>query len=117
MLGRAIRTVHSGELWLDRVTATTVLIRRRRAYQGDEETAKAATLTTREREIVALVADGLTNASIGERLFISPITVRNHLTSILGKIGVADRFQLAVYAFKRGLVLCPATAEMRRMAA
>jgi DNA-binding NarL/FixJ family response regulator len=116
MLVKAITKVHAGELWFERLTLTA-MVTRRLPDGPDEESAKVASLTVREREIVALVADGLTNGTIGERLFISPITVRNHLTSIFAKIDVADRFQLAVYAYRRGLVLCPATAEMRSMAA
>ena len=66
---------------------------------------------------VALVADGLTNKQIADRLFISHATARNHLTSILGKLNLPDRFQLAVYAFRRGLVLCPQTGARLRMSA
>jgi len=49
--------------------------------------------------------------------FISEATARNHLTSILDKLDVTDRFQLTVYAFRRGLVLCPQTPAMLRAAA
>ena len=74
-------------------------------------------LTPRERQIVALVTEGLTNKDIAERLFISEATARNHLTSILDKLDLTDRFQLTVYAFRRGLVLCPQTPAMVRLAA
>jgi DNA-binding NarL/FixJ family response regulator len=119
VLGRAIQRVHSGMVWIDQSQLTAVVtgVARRRADGNDRETVKVESLTAREREVVTLVADGLTNAQIGNRLFISEITVRNHLTSILSKLDVPDRFRLAVYAFKHGLVLYPATAAMRRMAA
>lgn len=108
ILLRAIERVHAGELWLDRVKTATLLTRilRRR----DPEDAKILTLTKREREVIALVGEGLKNAVIGERLFISGATVRNHLTSILSKLELSDRLELAIYSFKHGLVQ-PETRE------
>jgi DNA-binding NarL/FixJ family response regulator len=53
---------------------------------------------------VTLIGEGLRNSAIAERLFISAATVRNHLTSILDKLELANRFELAVYAFRHGLV-------------
>jgi DNA-binding NarL/FixJ family response regulator len=102
---KAIKKVHAGEFWLNRVHTADLLnrlVRRRRSE--DAEDLKIATLTKRELEIVRLVGEGLKNAAIAERLFISEATVRNHLTSILDKLGRGDRFELAVYAFKNGLV-------------
>jgi two-component system nitrate/nitrite response regulator NarL len=118
VLAKAIRKVHAGELWLDR-TRTASVITRLTGGRRDEhvESAKVQSLTAREREVVALVADGMTNKQIAERLFISEATARNHLTSILAKLDLPDRFQLAVYAFRRGLVLCPQTSAMLRMSA
>jgi two-component system nitrate/nitrite response regulator NarL len=105
VLLKAITKVHAGEAWLDRANTARLLTRitrRRREEQSEDE--KIAKLTAREREIIALVGEGLKNAAIAERLFISEATVRNHLTSILDKLGVSDRFELAVYAFRQGLV-------------
>ena len=108
ILVKAIRKVHGGEVWLDRSITAQVLGRiARRRHQKDVEADKIATLTRREREIVALVGEGLKNAAIAGRLFVSEATVRNHLTSILAKLGVSDRFELAVYAFRQGLVQYP----------
>jgi len=101
----AIKKVSAGEICIDRsITAEALarMIRRRR--HEDVEAVKIATLTRREHEIITLVGEGLKNAGIGERLFISEGTVRNHLSSILDKLALADRFQLAVYAFRHGLV-------------
>jgi DNA-binding NarL/FixJ family response regulator len=64
---------------------------------------KIATLSGREREVVALVAEGLRNRQIANRLLISESTVRHHLTSIFSKLEVQDRLELTVYAFRHGL--------------
>jgi DNA-binding NarL/FixJ family response regulator len=117
VLRRAVTRVHDGEMWLDRSRLTLVMNDLTRAQRDlpDIDIVKVQSLSTREREVVALVADGLSNGRIAERLFISSVTVRNHLTSILSKLDLPDRFQLAVYVFRRGLVLCPPTPAMRRM--
>jgi DNA-binding NarL/FixJ family response regulator len=101
-LMRAIRTLHAGEAWLERVQAANLLnaIRRRR----DPEEMKIESLTKREHEVIKLVGHGYNSAAISSRLFISEATVRNHLTSILGKLGLSNRFELAVYAFRHRLV-------------
>jgi two-component system, NarL family, nitrate/nitrite response regulator NarL len=105
VLFKAIEKVHAGELWLDRTNTAHVLRRMtRRRLQQSAEAARIASLTKREHQIIALVGEGLKNAAIADRLFISEATVRNHVTSILDKLGVSDRFELAVYAFKQGLV-------------
>jgi DNA-binding NarL/FixJ family response regulator len=61
-------------------------------------------LTPREVEVLQLVAPGLSNREIGQRLHISDKTVRNHLSSIFEKLGVDDRIQAALYAYQRGWV-------------
>ncbi len=61
-------------------------------------------LSPREREIIKMVALGLSNQSIGERLFISDKTVKNYVTSIRRKLGVENRIQIALYAIRCGLV-------------
>jgi DNA-binding NarL/FixJ family response regulator len=60
-------------------------------------------LTRREREILALVAEGLSNREIAERLVLSPETVKSHVAAILSKLDVSDRTQAAVYAVRNGL--------------
>ena len=71
------------------------------------EASKIAKLTKREREIIALVGEGLKNAEIAERLFISRTTVRHHLTSVFTKLDVPDRLKLIVYAYRHGLARLP----------
>jgi DNA-binding NarL/FixJ family response regulator len=115
VLAKAIRSVHAGELWLDRAEAATIINRLTRKHaEDDPELLRIASLTPRENQTVALLTEGLTNKDIAARLFISEATVRNHVTSILDKLQLTDRFQLAVYAFRRGLVRCPPPLPMLR---
>lgn len=104
---KAIRKVYEGEMWLDRSMIADVFGQRLHAAAAakrhDPEAAKIATLTKREREVVALAGEGLKNKQIADRLFISEGTVRNHLTSIFGKLEVTDRFELIMYAYRHGL--------------
>lgn len=64
----------------------------------------ARTLSEREIQVLALIAEGLTNQEIGERLVLSPTTVKTHVQNILQKLDVSDRTQAAVYAVRCGLV-------------
>jgi DNA-binding NarL/FixJ family response regulator len=102
---RAIRKVHDGELWFERH-----LLERTVSRSISPERRHAA-LTGREREIVALIAEGLKNREIARRLHITAKTVRNHLTSIFSKIGVTDRLALLVHASQLGLVRIGAEAR------
>jgi NarL family two-component system response regulator LiaR len=61
-------------------------------------------LTTRESEVLQLIAEGLSNIEIGERLFISEKTVKSHVSNILSKLHLADRTKAAVYAWRSGIV-------------
>jgi DNA-binding NarL/FixJ family response regulator len=72
-----------------------------------EEAVKISHLTDREREVVMLVGEGLRNQQIADRLFISVITVRHHLSSVFSKLDVKDRFELAIYAYRHGLARLP----------
>jgi DNA-binding NarL/FixJ family response regulator len=64
----------------------------------------ARNLTKREREILALVAEGLSNREIADKLVLSPETVKSHVAAILEKLNVSDRTQAAIYAVRNGLV-------------
>jgi two-component system nitrate/nitrite response regulator NarL len=109
MLVKAIERVNEGEVWLDRFSTASLvreLSRTGRAKQ-DPEQAKISSLTDREREIIRLVGKGLKNKQIGEKLFISDVTVHHHLTSIYSKLEVADRMELLIYSYRNGLAEIP----------
>ncbi len=95
----AIRSVAAGALWFDP---------RALAARGGEpppasEPAGIQDLTAREREVVALVAEGMRNEEVGRRLGISEKTVRNHLTAAFQKLGVSGRLELVLLAVRHGL--------------
>ena len=108
----AIERVHEGEAWIDPALMAGVLnemTRAGRAAKSDPDAEKIATLTKREREVIGLIGEGIKNKEIASRLFISETTVRHHLTSIYGKLEVADRVELLIYAFRHGLATPPAS--------
>lgn len=103
----AIRLVAAGEALLSpaatrSLIATFLAQPSRVAAAGVPE--RLAQLTAREREIVALVAEGLTNVDIAERLYISPTTVKTHVNRSMTKLDLRDRAQLVVVAYQSGLV-------------
>ncbi len=104
-LVRAVRVVAEGEALLSpSVTRRLVSEFAARTKRPAGPSTALAELTSREREVMALVAEGLTNAEIGERLFMSPATARTHVSRILTKLGARDRTQLVVMAYESGLV-------------
>jgi DNA-binding NarL/FixJ family response regulator len=108
VLVKAIRRVDAGELWFERELVHAALRRATPAATPlDAEAARIASLTAREREVVALLGEGLKNEQIAQRLSISEKTVRNHLSSVFDKLGVSDRLELLVFAYRRGLVRAP----------
>src|ERR1700726_2205843 len=109
LIVKSIRKVHSGEIWLDSLTTAAVM----RQFSTGLESAgggggkgrERSPLSAREREIVALVAQGYKNKEMAEKMFISEQTVKNHLHNIFDKLGVSDRLELALYAIHKGLHL------------
>ncbi len=111
LLIKSIRKVHAGEIWLDSHTTAAVI----RQFVANEEPAvpqqmpqsprdrERSPLSQREREIVALVAQGFKNKEMAEKMFISEQTVKNHLHNIFDKLGVSDRLELALYAIHNNL--------------
>lgn len=109
VLVQAINKVRGGEVWLDGAIIASVLdeIPRVRGSRLSEANGKINSLTEREREVVALIGEGIKNRQIADRLFISEATVRHHLTSIFAKLGVSDRFELTIFAYRHGLATPP----------
>lgn len=112
-LAAAIRTVHGGKVHLDPAVASKVVaeLARLQAHPvAPPATAPSAPsspfaeeLTPREREVLRLLATGASNREIGAQLFISEGTVKNHISNILGRLGLRDRTQAAIYAKEHGL--------------
>lgn len=107
LLTEAIRRAFKGETWLNQALLTNLL------KNGDPDGAKATngshgpkpeTITPREVEVISMIGKGLKSKVIAERLGISEATVRHHLSSIYGKLGVDDRLNLVIYAFEKGLI-------------
>ena len=94
----AVRTVASGQSLLDPSATTRLMARLRQDQQREEEPDALPGLTDREREILALIGEGLTNRQIGQRLFLAEKTVKNHISRLLAKLGVERRIQAAVIA-------------------
>ncbi len=111
LIVKSIRKVHAGEIWLD--SQTTAAVMRQFATAASEPASaqsggrvrERSPLSAREREIVALVAQGYKNKEMAEKMFISEQTVKNHLHNIFDKLGVSDRLELALYAIHKGLHL------------
>jgi DNA-binding NarL/FixJ family response regulator len=102
----AIRLVARGDALLS-PQATRSLIARFLAQPARTDIATPEhlnVLTERERELVVLVATGLSNDEIAERLYLSPLTVKTHVNRAMAKLGARDRAQLVVIAFQTGLV-------------
>jgi DNA-binding NarL/FixJ family response regulator len=91
----AIRRVASGQSLLDPQITTRVLERLRRPPAEDE---RLASLTDQERKILDLIAEGLTNRQIGERIFLAEKTVKNYVSNLLAKLGMERRTEAAVFA-------------------
>lgn len=95
-LAQAIRAVHAGQVLLEPEVATALLA-------GDPIDERAGALTEREREVLAEIARGRTNREIARALVVSEKTIKTHVSSILSKLGLADRTQAALYAVRSGL--------------
>ena len=103
LLVKSIHRVYGGEIWLDnRITAEVMKAFAKSSDRGARR--DKSLLSDREKQIVQLVAQGYCNKEIGEKLFISEQTVKNHLHNIFDKLGVSDRLELALYAMHHRLI-------------
>jgi two-component system, NarL family, nitrate/nitrite response regulator NarL len=103
LLVKSIHRVYGGEIWLDNRMTAEVMKAFSKSSDGGPRRDKPL-LSEREKEIVQLVAQGYRNKEIGEKLFISEQTVKNHLHNIFDKLGVSDRLELALYAIHHRLI-------------
>jgi len=113
-LVEGVRVVAAGEAMLAPTVTRRLLERFAAVLPGGEEPAPPSlqSLTGREREILTLLASGLSNAELGGRLYLSEPTIKTHLSSIFRKLGVRDRVQAVIAAYDAGLVE-PATRANR----
>jgi DNA-binding NarL/FixJ family response regulator len=101
----AIRAVHSGDSVVAPSTTRRLIDQFAALLPGGEASQdELADLTDREREVLILVAQGLSNAELARRLFVSEATVKTHVGRVLAKLCLRDRVQAVVYAYEHGLV-------------
>jgi len=106
----AVRAVAAGAAWFDPAVAPRVLEHyRRRVAPAGRQAARLELLSEREREVLRLMARGATNGEIATALYVAEATVKTHIGSIFGKLGVRDRPAAIVFAYDHGVVTPGAT--------
>lgn len=104
-LHEAIRAVHNGNAVVHPEVLPLLMVKEEDKTVGDREKIKQDTsLTDRELTIVEEIAKGLSNKEISEKLFLTEGTIKNNVTTILSKLGLRDRTQIVIYAFKNNIV-------------
>lgn len=101
---RAVRIVHDGDALLSPSVTRRIMAQLAQHSRAAERPAALDRITEREREVLQLVGEGLNNAEIAGRLFITPLTAKTHVSRIMAKLMVRDRAQLVVLAYESGLV-------------
>jgi DNA-binding NarL/FixJ family response regulator len=107
-LAAAIRVVAAGESLLAPVVTRRVIdafVRRAAPAPSAPADSRLDTLTPRELEVLGLIARGLSNADIAERLYVSEGTTKTHVSNVLAKLGLRDRVQAVVFAYEAGVVV------------
>ena len=99
---KAIRDVNMGKTYIQPSIAS-MLVEGLEEKDSNKELDKIRQLTKREYEVLSLIAEGLSNKDIADKLFISEKTVKNHVSSIFKKLDVNDRIQAAIFAFKNDI--------------
>jgi two-component system nitrate/nitrite response regulator NarL len=106
ILIKAIKKVHAGEVWIERSMIANLLsglTNGQRLIKQDPVTEAIAQLSPREHQVIQQIGKGLKNSQIAKQLCLSETTIRHHLTSIYGKLGVTDRLELLVFAHRNNL--------------
>ena len=108
-LSQSIRNAHRGEVQLHPNAAQQLMsvIAQKEAVESRSSRLETAPLTEREGEILGLIARGMSNREIAEKVFISEKTVKTHVSNILSKLHLDDRTQAAIYALKHGFATDP----------
>jgi DNA-binding NarL/FixJ family response regulator len=101
---RAVRVVAGGDALLSPGVTRRLLERISSQLREAPDTSQLAVISEREREVLGLVGQGLTNEEIGRELFLSPLTAKTHVSRIMSKLAARDRVQLVVIAYETGLV-------------
>jgi DNA-binding NarL/FixJ family response regulator len=101
---RAVRAVAAGDALLSPSVTRRLIGEFATRAKEPQRSPTLDVLTDREREVMTLVAEGLTNEEIAERLFVSPATAKTHVSRAMVKLGARDRAQLVVFAYEAGLV-------------
>jgi two-component system response regulator NreC len=99
----ALKVVARGQVYLP-PKATTLLLKQYKQAESDDEPSKLKDLSSREREVLALTAEGFSSREIGKKLFISPKTVDTYRSRIMEKLGLSHRSELVRFALKVGLL-------------
>jgi DNA-binding NarL/FixJ family response regulator len=100
----AIRAVAAGDAALGPTVVARLIDEYVRVSRAGTEAPRLSTLSAREREVLALLAEGLTNREIADRIVVSPATVKTHVASVLAKLDLRDRVQAVILAYESGLV-------------
>ncbi len=103
-VAQAIRKVHAGGILLEPEVAGTLVNEYRRLSELSNDGSSIHSLTAKEIEIVRYVAGGMSNREIAQKLVYSEKTVKNYLSIIFQKLGIRDRTQAAIFAFRQGLI-------------
>lgn len=101
---RAVQVVAGGDALLSPSVTRTLLSRLAGGLSAPPDLSRLEGLTEREREVLGLVGQGLTNEEIGARLYLSPLTAKTHVSRIMSKLAARDRVQLVIVAYETGLV-------------
>ncbi len=103
VLIEAIRNVHNGQSYIQPNMTKELVKEFNRVTLHEKDKTDENNLTTREVEVLELIAEGMLNKEIAKSLYISEKTVKNHVSNIFKKLNVSDRTQAAIYAFKHNL--------------